>query len=302
MENDQINHSNKRYKSRKYLIVNADDYGYYDCVSKGILSAANKGVVTATGIFANSPFLEEHLHWLKQCSTLDVGVHLNLTDRSPLTSAMSSKLEKWDGCFPGKFIMASWILAGRLSLDEVAQELRAQIERCLAADLNVSFLNSHEHIHMLPSVFQITQKLAAEYGVPHVRYAAPDAVNSLKPAPLIRDIVLKMLSRKNRKSLNTPVLPFLGMAASGQLSLEYLRSVLSKLSSGVYELMCHPGACGGDEASKLAHSAYHNWIGELDVLMGKDFRLLCHQEKIELIGYRQTKIVDGQIKAMCTYG
>ena len=34
-----------------YLIVNADDYGYHDCVSKGILSAARQGIVTATGIF-----------------------------------------------------------------------------------------------------------------------------------------------------------------------------------------------------------------------------------------------------------
>ena len=28
-----------------YLIVNADDYGYFRCVSKGILKAATHGIV-----------------------------------------------------------------------------------------------------------------------------------------------------------------------------------------------------------------------------------------------------------------
>ena len=39
------------------LIVNADDYGYFDCVSKGILESASRGIVTATGVFANRPAL-----------------------------------------------------------------------------------------------------------------------------------------------------------------------------------------------------------------------------------------------------
>jgi predicted glycoside hydrolase/deacetylase ChbG (UPF0249 family) len=278
----------------RYLIVNADDFGYYDCVSKGILSAAAIGAVTATGIFANSPFLEAHLDWLKQNKSIDSGVHLNLTNRSPLTSAMRKKLHKWGGCFPGKFIMARSILLGRISLDLVAHELREQIEQCRAAGLELSFLNSHEHIHMIPPVFRITQNLALEYRIPHVRYAVPDALSSFKPGSFIRDIGLNFLGKNNRKLLRFPVLPFLGMSASGKLSLAYLRRILPKLPPGVHELMCHPGACGNEEVVDPALRAYHEWENELDVLTSNEFRNLCREENISLIGYRDVKFENGQ--------
>lgn len=282
----------------KYIIVNADDFGYYDCVSKGILDAAHVGSVTATGVFGNSPFLDTHLPWLKQCSSLDMGVHLNLTNRAPLTREMQVQMRRWNGCFPGKFTMIKLILTGRLSLDMVAQELRAQIIRCRTADINLSFLNSHEHIHMLPPVFQITQDLAIEYAIPHVRYSMPDAINSVAPGSLIRDLALKLLGKKNSHLLRLPVLPFLGMAASGKLDLTYLQHVLSRLKPGVYELMCHPGACGADDDTSSELSAYHQWKDELDTLKSNEFRTLCHQQNIKLIGYHQTRIVDGKVEAV----
>ena len=40
-----------------YLIVNADDYGYFSCVSRGILDAVCDGIVTATGVLATVHFL-----------------------------------------------------------------------------------------------------------------------------------------------------------------------------------------------------------------------------------------------------
>src|SRR5437764_15069926 len=82
-----------------YLIVNADDYGYFPCVSRGIAAAAAMGAVTATGILANSPRLEEQIDWLRSSPRLDCGVHLNLTNGGPLTSAMARRLGRREGRF-----------------------------------------------------------------------------------------------------------------------------------------------------------------------------------------------------------
>lgn len=282
--------------AEKYLIVNADDFGYYDCVSKGILNAADVGTVTATGIFANSPFIETHLAWLQQSKSLDIGVHLNLTHRSPITPEMQARLHRWQGKFPGKFTMAQWILTGRIPTHVVVKELRAQIERCHVGDIHLSFLNSHEHLHMLPPLFRITQDLAVEYNIPHVRYAMPDVVTSLSPGPLVRDLALRILSRKNRKLIQSPVLPFLGMGSSGKLDISYLAKNLSGLTPGVYELMCHPGACDREDETDPLLRAYHDWKSELNTLTSEDFRILCCQENIKLIGYRHIIIDNGQIK------
>ena len=280
------NISTHAMNSGKYIVVNADDYGYYDCVSEGIVDAAHQGVVTAAGMFANSPFLERHLHWLKQCNSLDAGVHLNLTDRSPLTPELRDRLAASHGCFPGKFTISSWVLSGRIPMEEIVREFRAQIERCMQFGVHIKFLNSHEHIHMLPPVFRITQDLAAEYDIRHIRYAIPDTPGTFKSSALFRDVALGMLGRINRKHLKIPVLPFLGMAVSGKMNLEYLKRTFSNLSPGVYELMCHPGACRNDDETEPGHRAYHDWKGELDALSSNRFLTLCKQENITLVGYR----------------
>ncbi|MSP28138.1 MAG: ChbG/HpnK family deacetylase [Methylococcales bacterium] len=53
------------------LIIHADDYGYFPCVSRGILEAAQSGSLTATGILANNPDLKTQLAWLDSAPQLD---------------------------------------------------------------------------------------------------------------------------------------------------------------------------------------------------------------------------------------
>lgn len=282
--------------SAKYLIVNADDFGYYDCVSRGILKCANAGSVTATGIFANAPHFEEHITWLKQCAALDHGVHLNLTDGEPLTNGIRTRLGKWGGRFPGKLVMTRWIITGRISAQEVAAELRAQVARCRAENLNLRFLNSHEHVHMLPSVFKITQDLASEFGIQHVRCSLPDGLGSVAPVPLLRDLALRWLGGRNRRSRAIQSPSFLGMSASGKLGMRFLERRLRALRPGIYELMCHPGACAPGEVSSARLESYHDWRGELEALSSTAFRELCKREHINIIGYRHLRIANGVLR------
>ena len=173
-----------------YLIVNADDYGCFRCVSKGILKAATHGIVTATGVFANAAHFTEHAAWLRDCDGLDVGVHLNLTDGVPLTSELRHRLARWSGHFPGKFSMAGAIRSGAVKTEEVRHEWRAQIVRCLDSGLRVSFLNSHEHMHMLPALFPVASGLAKDYDIVHLRFPASPVRRGAQGA-LLRGTVLR---------------------------------------------------------------------------------------------------------------
>jgi hypothetical protein len=278
-----------------YLVVNADDYGYYHCVSRGILESARRGIVTATGVFANSPHLAEHAAWLRDHPQLDVGVHLNLTDREPLTVGMRNKLGAWAGEFPAKFALAKAILASAIKTEDVQAEWRAQIERCLEHRLALTFLNSHEHIHMLPGLFKVSQVLAEEYGIPHLRCSAPESPRGAGMAGLLRDGLLGALALLNRRQLQFPVPRFLGMGNSGKLSLDYLRRRLPTLRSGeVYELMCHPGQLDESEISDPRLRHYHDWEGELATLTHPALPELLHQHRVRLIGYRHLNIASGQ--------
>ena len=92
-----------------FLIVNADDFGYFRCVSQGIVQAHVLGIVTATGVFGNSPNLNEDALLLFEHPNLDAGVHLNLTFGNPLTEGVLRNAPQLKGRFPSKLELV-WLL------------------------------------------------------------------------------------------------------------------------------------------------------------------------------------------------
>jgi predicted glycoside hydrolase/deacetylase ChbG (UPF0249 family) len=283
---------------RACLIVNADDYGYFRCVSKGILKAAAHGVVTATGVFANTAHFGEHATWLRDCEALDCGVHLNLTDGIPLTSDLQQMLGRWSGRFPRKFALARAILSGAIEIDAVKREWRAQIERCLEHGLKLRFLNSHEHIHMLPSLFPVVKALARDYDIRHVRFPASRLAGSSSAGSLFRGAAIKVLETINRRHMNTSTAHFLGLEVSGRLNMRYLQTTLPRLRPGrVYELMCHPGDFDPQEVSDPRLLRYHDWQGELRTLTSPALRELLARSGVRLVGYRHLEVRDDRLVA-----
>ena len=278
------------------LIVNADDYGYFRCVSRGILESARQGIVTATGVFANAPDIAEQAAWLRECDHLDTGVHLNLTDGMPLTGNMREKLSRWRGRFPRKFSLAAHVLSGSVTPEDVRLEWKAQVERCLELQLRPRFLNSHEHIHMLPPLFPVARELAAHFGIAHLRFPTARLSVGAPPAALLRNAIMKGLEWANRGGRGIPAPRFLGLAASGRLTLEALeREVLAMRPGGIYELMCHPGRFDANEVSDRRLLSYHDWEGELSALTSPSARALLESRGVRLIGYRHLEVRDGRL-------
>jgi predicted glycoside hydrolase/deacetylase ChbG (UPF0249 family) len=263
------------------LIVNADDFGFFDGVSRGILKAARTGTVTATGVLSNGPALDRWVGPLRECASLDVGVHLNATLGTPLTDALVNR----SGRLPSKGTLTRSLFAHRRTAAAVAVEWRAQIEKSLALGIEVRFLNSHEHVHMLPMLFPIVSSLALEFGIRHVRYSRPDRRIRFEPASLLRSAALGLLCTLTRPLPGTPRL--LGVSSSGRLTWSIVERLLSSLQIGsTYELMCHPGHVDQAAARDPKLSAYHDWQGELETLLSPMLREELAKRSIQLVGYR----------------
>lgn len=268
-----------------HLIINADDYGYFPCISQGIMEAASSGALTATGILANSPNLETQLEWLDSVEGLDLGVHLNLTFRQPLTATMIEKLSRWDGCFPGAYWMSLMILTGKVSIQDVHIEWSAQIEACQGKKL--LFLNSHEHIHMLPALFPLVLKLAQEYEIPHVRLTQAEWLAPFGVSALFRNTLMQAMQfiDQPRLKVQTPI--FLGLSRSGKLDFDYLETIFSNLKPGeIYELMCHPGRFDPSEITDPKLKSYHDWSGELALLQSPKVHALYEKFGIRMSHYQ----------------
>jgi chitin disaccharide deacetylase len=139
--------------SLRSVVLCADDYGLTDGVSRGILELVEAGRLSATGAMTNMP------GWRRAASALApfkgriaIGLHLNLTTGSPL--GPMPRLAP-GGAFPTLKDILPKALTGRLPVDEIRQEISRQIDAFedIHGDLP-SFVDGHQHVHVLPAVRQ----------------------------------------------------------------------------------------------------------------------------------------------------
>lgn len=271
-----------------FLIVNADDYAYFPGVSRGIIDAHTEGIVTATGVLANGSSFSTDVEQLRSVSSLDTGVHLNLTFGRPLSAEMRSHFDGSSAKFASKAVFAKQYILGKISIDDIRAEWCAQIGKCLEEDLKLWFLNSHEHVHLFPSLFDLTQELAKEYDVPYVRLPSAKLFESMHPVGIVRAGIVKGLGAINKSKSLVPSPNFIGFGQSGHLSEAYVTRLIRGLQPGkIYELMCHPGY-GHELGREFDHLLqYHDWRQEVETLTSPDIRAVCDEENVHIIGYRE---------------
>jgi predicted glycoside hydrolase/deacetylase ChbG (UPF0249 family) len=204
------------------LIVTADDAGLHPGMTAGAIRAHRDGIVTACSIVANGIAFDDAVERLRDVPSLEVGVHLTLVEERPLTNLH----------FPKKYTsFVPLYLARRISLAAIERELRAQIERVLASGLPVTHLNGHQHLHLLPRIFAVVARLAAEYRIPYVRI--------VDERPRERRLAIAALSLLGRRARA----PFTNDRTIGVGIAGHLRDVVPLLDEvdGVTELVTHPG-------------------------------------------------------------
>lgn len=147
----------------KYLIINADDFGYSTGVNTGIVESHRCGVLTSTTIMPAMPGFDQAVGLISQNPKLGIGVHLTLTCGAPLLKGHRTLVGD-DGAFPRKPYYEN--PDTEIDLDEVEMEWTAQIERVLQAGITPDHLDSHHHIHIFKGVHEVFYSLARRYGLP----------------------------------------------------------------------------------------------------------------------------------------
>src|SRR5712692_2782801 len=124
----------------KQLIVNADDFGLTEQVSRGILDAHREGIVTSTTLMANGGAFDAAVTLARRSPRLRVGVHLNLTQGAPVSPAFRiPTLVDTRGLLhltPGR--LWKCIVTTQVDLSDVETELRAQITKILKAGISLT--------------------------------------------------------------------------------------------------------------------------------------------------------------------
>lgn len=154
------------------MLIQSDDFGITRAVSQGCIFGIRNGVVKNTGMFANMPWIEECVSWLKPyLNDIAFGIDLNLsTGSSLLAHSVIPDLTKVNGEFftsrenrqldcekNGFDHLAN-------SSNQVYDEFKAQIEKYIRL-VGKKPAYIHNHAYGTPTVDAVTKRLAKEYDV-----------------------------------------------------------------------------------------------------------------------------------------
>ncbi len=286
----------------KRLIVNADDFGLTEKVNQAIVEGHERGIITSASLMANGLAFDSAVALARAHPKLGVGVHLNLTEGSPLSSP-SSILSLVDGggaFYAGPLAVATKLTQRKISLTDVERELRAQIEMVLAAGVRATHLDGHKHVHLLPPIFDLVIKLAQEYRIQCVRCPVECPVESFQ---LVRrnssawlavlkqhvlSLVLSALASSQQRKLERAGLAwsthFYGISHTGFLDATSLEEILRRLPDSTSEIMCHPGYVDA-ALVRTPTRLLRQRATEIEALTRPEIKSVVTELGIELISY-----------------
>jgi chitin disaccharide deacetylase len=192
----------------RWLVVNADDFGLADSVNDGIVSAHEKGLVTATTLMVRRPAAAAAARAAARLPRLDVGIHVDLGE--------------WN------YRNGEWVADDVVVDPEDEEAVTAEVARQLDSFRSLTgrdptHLDSHQHVHRTPPASRVLRRLGRRLRVP-VRHQSPHIT--------YRGDFYGQTGK--------------GVAYPEALTAEALVSLLRELPPGVTELGCHPGSADPD--------------------------------------------------------
>ena len=226
-------------KSIKKLRINADDFGLTKGVTDGVLYAHLNGIVTHTSIMAQGLDFQRAVQIAKDTPSLGIGCHLNVSWGKPLlpVEVVSTLVSKEGKFFTfGQVTLRSFLR--RIDRKQLVAEWKAQIEKVLNTGLILTHLDSHHHLHLLPTCFQVIKELSQFYQIPYLR--KPSEKLSLSEPSLIKRIIFYVLCMRSWPQPSSDT--FFGLSLQETNDYSYsLKKIIGRVPFGLTELMVHPG-------------------------------------------------------------
>lgn len=304
---------------RMMLVVTGDDFGYCPRRTRGIVDCFLSGGISNVSLLVNGSAAEEAAQLAKR-HNIPMGLHANLSEGRPVCPSLqqTSTLTNQHGFFHGKMGFRQALERGKLSMEQVEVELRAQVQMFveLAGHLP-EHMDGHQHVHVLPEVREVFAQVLSELGIQYTRVPVEPGLHSCTwlPAHLhrfytqVEKDAVDSIPVFKRYGIRWPDV-YLGLTTMGHnMSASSLQRALAHgLEAGLAshspaetaassrppvtaELMVHPGypsipqqgGCGdGPDDFSQSSDRQH----ELTVLTEPDVLRLYSQQGVQLCAFR----------------
>jgi predicted glycoside hydrolase/deacetylase ChbG (UPF0249 family) len=275
------------------LTITADDFGFSPSVNEAVLRAAEFGTLNAASLMTNMPFAEEAVAAAKQRTpNLNLGLHFTLTSGAAVASKDKVHLlVDPNGHFRYGFGGLFMLLCGKNCVEvkqQIRQEFTAQLSEAdrwaKAYGLLFNRLDSHQHIHVLPGIFDILYEEANRrcwtLRIPRERFGSSGRffrrLGAWGPVSLLKREILKHFL----PPVEGP--DYFGILDTGTMDIAAWKEILAVLNDFVAEVNIHPSLEPGadetvwqcSEGDRIFHRSL--WRRrEFDTIVSEEFRKCC---------------------------
>jgi predicted glycoside hydrolase/deacetylase ChbG (UPF0249 family) len=273
--------------STKRIIVCADDFALNEGVSTAIIELLNNHAISATSCMTTSPLWPEWGPRLKALvATADIGLHLDLTEFTPLSAPLVDGLSQ--PLSIGKTIIKAY--SRQLPLTALVREFTLQLQRFYdVMGFNPHFIDGHQHIHQFPRIRDALLIACKNYfknnAVPPIRLVTGypffstwrDSALKLLIHALGRNAFKRVLDKANLHYYSDfkGIYVFKGNPNTAFLFKQFIQQVSP---GGI--IMCHPGHRSTDSIGHIREQEYV-------FLNSAAWHVLLQTEKVELCHYQQ---------------
>ncbi len=267
----------------KLLIIHADDLAVAHSEDAASFDALDRHAVTSASIMVPCPWLTEVADYAKAHPDADLGLHLTLTAewKTYRWGPVESKDKVPSLLDPSGYLWPEVEPAVRnIKAEDAEREVRAQIERAIAAGIHPTHLDSHMGtLFARPDLFAVYVKVAHEYKLPFLAVRNADAPKELLSLLSDKDVVLDSVVIAG---------PEVG-AANWKT---FYSSAIKNLKPGVTEIIVH---LGHDDAELQAVTIDHPDYGaawrqrDFDAITSPEFKQALQENHVILIHWKDLK-------------
>ncbi len=277
----------------RVLITHADDIGNFQSSLDAYRELIDVGLLTSAATMVPCPWFPATAEFCAANGShphLDMGVHLTLTSewsryrwgplhsRDPRTGLLDEE---------GYFHRTSWAMRGSAAADAVRAELQTQIERALAAGVDITHVDSHMFALLDDGLVDIYAALALRYRVPGLLFrrqvpefyayavAAQDQELLLARAPAWEEQGLPLFD-------DVTMMPLDDAADRGG----QLRRKIEALRPGLTCLLLHPTK---DSPELREAAAAYDWpcrVADYETFLDPQILREVQDAGVHLIGFR----------------
>ena len=285
----------------KSIIITADDLGLDTNINRGIAEAYQKGIVTSAALLMNAPATDEGIAIAQGNPNLEVGIHLSIVEGYSLrnvASTITGEKAYFDNAICLKENWTEFIkcyLKGNINLKELEEEFELQIAKFKMNFETIPFLNSTQHLHLLPGIWGIVLKLCKRHRINYIRLPKLTLPNNLwwnkRILFLFPFLVLGSYCRMFLR--NTTILSVdhvVGIQFSGRINIDRMKFILSNLNEGISEIVLHPGYRSNYLLEKLPDSyTGFDWEAELLAATSMKIKDFITENNIHLLRFSDIK-------------